>query len=288
MKKLATALALVASIAAAAACSDDDNNNGTPGTPTDDAGASSSGSTSGSTSSGGAGDDDDGDDDDDKTDAGKDSGGQTCEAAKATALVPVDKVSDAEVKDIAEADGAKTIYIDAAAGGAPEAAKNPRVYISLETMTRVAVTDVAAPASTDWDLALKRSVFFTNGGDGGKGQGGAQFLADKDFAAVTKADATALKTESFFDAECNPKKDDFGALETSFSGWYDYNLGEDPKDPRPANHLTPFAGTWIVKGATGKLYKLAILTWYAKPDGTPEETSNTYGAHLTIKAAPLE
>ncbi len=32
--------------------------------------------------------------------------------------------------------------------------------------------------------------------------------------------------------------------------------------------LTPAAGTWLVRGGTGKLYKLAIQTYYANPDGT--------------------
>lgn len=280
MKKLATALALTIAVATAVACSDDET--GAGGTVTNvDAGASSSGTsgTSGSSgssgTSGSAGDDDD---DDTKADAGDAGKTVSCEAAKETTLGPIDKVTVGEVKTVVEAKDSKTIYVDATAVSSPEAKNNPRVYINLETLKRVDITDKQAPTSNDWDLAIKRSVFFTNGGDGGKGQGGAKFFKDKDFGTLTTADAVGLTTESFFDADCNAQKDDFGAVKTSFSGWYDYRQSD--------NHLTPFAGTWVVKGATGKLYKLAILTFYAKADGTEGTASDS--AHYTLKIAPLQ
>jgi hypothetical protein len=47
--------------------------------------------------------------------------------------------------------------------------------------------------------------------------------------------------------------------------------------------LTPHAGTWIVKGATGKLYKVQILSYYATPDGGVGQAGGRY----TLKVGAL-
>lgn len=200
----------------------------------------------------------------------------TCTAAKETLLTPVDAVSTGEVKTLSEAGGVKTLFVDASAGGAQGGASNPRVYINLETATKVDVTDKTAPSVTTWDLAVKRPVLFTNSGDGGSGQGGA-IKVEKDFDAVTSADAGTFAPESFFEAgdECKAKLDETNAVRTSFDGWYGYD---------PATHLlTPNAVTWVVKGATGKLFKVAITSYYANPDGSAGQA----GGRFTIKVAAL-
>lgn len=209
--------------------------------------------------------------------AAPEAGAPNCDAAKQQVLGPIDKVSSGEVKTLATADGATTIYVDASAVSATEAKSNPRVYVSLATGKRVDVTDVTASSSKDWDLALKRPLLFTNGGDGGSGVGGAM-LVDKDFSDVTAADALTIAKESFFDAACNAKLDPANAITTSFSGWYEYD--------QSTNALSPHEGTWIVKGGSGKLYKLVVVTYYAKPDGTPGTMSES--ARYTLKFAPLE
>lgn len=194
----------------------------------------------------------------------------SCTSAMDQLLRPVEKEAAADVIVLSEAGGVKTVYVDASAGGSQESAKNPRVYLNLETVTRVAVTDRSAVTSTEWDLAIKRPVLFTNGGHGGSGQGGAVFLAGKEIETVTSADADgkAFGGEVFVDAECNPQVDPTNAVKTSFDGWYDYD--------QASNGLSPKPGTWIVKGATGKLYKLAIDSYYANPDGTVGESGGRY------------
>ncbi len=194
--------------------------------------------------------------------------GTQCSAAREQLLVPIDKVSQAQVSIVSTSGNVKKIYVEAAAGGQAGAAKNPRVYVDLSTGSRVDVTDKSALTSTAWDLALKRTVIFTNGGDAGPGQG-AGGDALKAFDAVTAADATKAKPEKFFDAECNPQTDPIGGPATTFSDWYEYNQANN-------NTVTPRDTTYVVRGGTGKLFKVKILTFTANPDGTTNRTATGY------------
>lgn len=186
--------------------------------------------------------------------------GGSCSSARAQLLGSVDSVSDGTVTVLDTTSGVMTVYVDASAGGPAGAATHPWLFLSLATGSKVSVTDVTSTSSTDWDLALKRPVIYTNDGDGGPGQGGAVLVA-KDFDAVTAADATGVTfgTEELFDADCNPNVDPTGAAMTTFSTWYDYD---------PSTHgLTPAAGTWLVHGGKGALYKVKLQTYYGAPDG---------------------
>ncbi len=186
--------------------------------------------------------------------------GNMCSAALSSVLKPVDKVSTGVVSVVSDTNGVKTVYLDASAGSFALQDQYPRTYVNLETATRVDVTDVQAPTSTGWDLAFKRPVIFTNDGDGGPGQGGLLTVA-KAFDQVTAADATGtFATESFVDADCNPKTDATGEILTTMSDWYDYDQQTNTVTPKPGT-------TFIVRGATGKLYKVAILSFYGRPDG---------------------
>jgi hypothetical protein len=204
-------------------------------------------------------------------------GGGGCGAALETALLPVDKVSTAEVTVLSESGGAKTIFVDASAGGPAQIASEPRVYLALTSASRVDVSDVAAASSTAWDLALERTTLFTNGGHGGPGEGGSVFLAGKDEASVTAADASGLVTEEFVDDSCTAIPDRSGrGFKTSFDAWYDYDMATNR--PSPAN------GTYLVRGATGKLFKIRILDYYATPDGGTGEASGRF----TLRVTPID
>lgn len=200
-------------------------------------------------------------------DAGTPPAGGSCSTARNQLLVPVDKVSQAQVSIVSTNAGTKKIYVEAAAGGPSGAAKNPRVYVDLSAGKRVDVTDVSASTSTAWDLALKRTVIFTNSGDAGPGQGGGGD-ALKAFEGVTSVDAGKAKPEKFFDADCNPQTDPIGGPLTSFSDWYDYD--------QATNGVTPRDTTYVVKGGTGKLFKVKILSFTANPDGTTNRTATGY------------
>jgi hypothetical protein len=213
-----------------------------------------------------------------------DASGAQCTSARKAALVPIAKVATGEVTVLSESGGTKKIYVDASAGGLGGATKNPRVYVNLETGTKVAVNDDESFTSTAWDLALKRVVIFTNSGDGGPGAGGAAALT-KPFAQVTAADADAakIKAESFFDENCELKKDALGGPATTFAepppyGWYDYDQATSIPTPRQDV-------TYIVKGGTGKRYKLAIRSYDALPDGGSRGNVST--GYFVLEVAAL-
>ncbi|MBI2395280.1 MAG: HmuY family protein [Deltaproteobacteria bacterium] len=194
--------------------------------------------------------------------------GTSCTSARDTAVAPVDKVSTSVVKIISDEAGVKTLFIDATAGGSSSAKSNPWVYLKLSTGTRVDLTDKQAFDSPDWDLAFKRPVIHTNSGDAGPGGGGARFLAGKAFDAVTVADVTSLKVETWFDAECQPFLDAIGSIKTTFDSWYTYEAS--------TSKVMPKAGTFAVRGATGDLYKLEIQTYYGTDTGGTTGASGNY------------
>lgn len=158
------------------------------------------------------------------------------------------------------------------------APQNPWIYLDLKQGKRVDVTDPASFGSTAWDLAIKRPLLRTNSGDGGPGQGGAVLLDGKAFDAVTAADAASatIAVETWFDAQCNLSTDPAGAIATTFAGWYDYDTA--------TNKLSPHPGVFIVRGGDGSLYKVAILDYYANPDGT----SGMAGGRYQLQVGPLQ
>jgi hypothetical protein len=204
-------------------------------------------------------------------------GGSQCTAARESSLKPIDKVSTGVVSIVSEDGSAKVVYVDASAGGSQNASRNPAVYINLETAERIDVTDKSALESTDWDLSLKRTIIYTNSGDGGPGAGGAARLT-KAFDEVTVAEGT-MATEKFFDEECNALLDEANFLTTTFSpSWYDYEqTATIPVTPKPNV-------TYVVTGGTGKKYKVAIQSYKGKPDGTETAPS---GGYFLLRVAPL-
>jgi len=141
-----------------------------------------------------------------------------CTTARAELLGSNDSVATGDVTILDTPAGVTTVFADASAGGMGAEQSHPWLFVNLATNTKVAVTDPASIASTDWDLAIKRPVIYTNSGDGGAGQGGA-VLIQKDFAAVVAADAATatFTSEVFFDADCNPNVDPTGSALTSMS-----------------------------------------------------------------------
>jgi hypothetical protein len=212
----------------------------------------------------------------DTSDAGGSDGpGGSCTAAAQQNLKLIDTVATTNVSILSASGGTRLLFIDASAGGPAGAATHPYIYVNLERAERVAVTDKSAQSSNDWDLALKRQVIFTNSGDGGGGQGGTLEVA-KVFDAVTSADAQGSFTrESFFDSDCNLKTDRINAVVTTFSDWYNYDLQN--------NTLSPKAITYVVKGGTGKTYKVGVQNYYATPDGG----IGAAGALYLVKVAGL-
>lgn len=201
----------------------------------------------------------------------------TCGSSADQVLNPIDSVATGAVAVLEEKTGYKIIYVDASAGGSMAQDKNPRVYVDLAACTAIAVSDEGAKTSSDWDLAIKRPILFTNSGDGGPGEGGLVFLEGKNIEDVTAADATdkTFAAESFFDADCEPKLDQTNALATSFDGWYEYDGA--------TSTLTPTVGTYLLKGGKGAVFKVQILSYYSTASGE----IGTAGGRYKLAVGPL-
>lgn len=213
--------------------------------------------------------------DDAASDAPAEAAANMCSAAITSFINPIGKISTGAVTILNDAGGTKTLYIDATAGGFGNETTHPRVYVSLETGTRVDISDVQAQTSTAWDLAFRRPVIYTNSGDAGPGMGG-EVTVHKPFDQATVADATGFSTESFVDADCNPKMDMTGDLLTTMSAWYDYNQATMVVTPVPNT-------TEVIRGGTGKLYKMGIVGYY----GLPDAGMGTIGAVYIVQVAGL-
>lgn len=243
MKRI-VAIGVVAWVAVAAACSSSD--------------PPASGSSSGGADGGSSG----------SADGGAEGGGGTqCSRQRDDLLVPIAKVSTGEVTVLSTSGKTKTILVDASAGGTTGARTRHRLYLNLERAARVDVTDPDAFTNTDWDLALKRTVIYTNSGDGGSGQGGAVKLV-KGFASVTDADLSGAKPEKFFDADCNVVPTPIGDPASTFADWYDYDTA--------TNLPTPRVLTYGVVGGTGKKYKVMIESYSSAKDGGAGDVTGIY------------
>lgn len=196
-----------------------------------------------------------------------------CEAAYEQALQVQSTVSTGVVSAVA--DTPDTYYIDAEAGGSGPSANNPRVYVNLETRSKVEISDEQARTSTEWDLAFKRMNIFNNSGSGGPGEGGTLVVA-KPFDEVSAADASGdFATETFFDEEeCELRTALQGtAVDTTLFSWFSYATGHVSVVPDR---------TFVVRGATGSLYKVGFLSYEATPTAPTGGATGRY--HVRIAA----
>lgn len=271
---------IIALCLAVAACSDDDSDANTnpdpsPGTDASDDRNDDDG--------GDAGTDEDGDTDtapdgDTDTDTCTNTVIGTCDEQRTELIQPVDSVTTGEVKVLDGDASGYTLYVDASAGGAAQAASNPYVYIKLGTGERVDITDIEAASSSDWDLAIKRTVFVTNSGHWGPGAGGALFFEGNAFDDVTADDAASadIPQESIFDDTCTPIVDGRGSPITTMGDWYEYDM--------VTHAVAPKDGTYVVRGADCTLYKLRIQSNVATPEG---DTNPAVSARYLLLVAPL-
>ena len=133
--------------------------------------------------------------------------------------------------------------------------KNPFIYLDLIGGKQVAITDVQAVKSGDWDIAFKRWQIKLNGGDSGPGGVGAVIVDGKDLADVATAPAGPYVTDSYFDAQCMTELDAIGGLATELSSWYDYDTG--------TNALTPHKEVIVLNRRDNKGHiKLQITGYY--------------------------
>jgi HmuY protein len=117
--------------------------------------------------------------------------------------------------------------------------------------SRASVVAMQNPKTDDWDLAFRRHVVRTNGGDTNPtGQGALLSIPDKDFAAITQVPADAV-----FVSDVRTKKR-LNVYNPAIQKWYNYSY--------TANVLTPKPIVYIVRTQDGKYAKIRFLSYYCK------------------------
>src|SRR5262245_7286282 len=124
---------------------------------------------------------------------------------------------------VTTASGVTSGTIDATAGGVNNSADNPYIYVDLRNNMKVAVNDVAARTSMDWDIALKRSSLRTNSGDSGTGARELAVVQAATLAQVTAAPASGYGSDDFATADCMLQSTLIGEPQSAFGEWYDYD-----------------------------------------------------------------
>jgi hypothetical protein len=201
---------------------------------------------------------------------------RACSAVLKQLLSLVDEVSSSRVAILSEAGDERILFVDASAGGADAKDENPWLYLALATGRAVALTDPQAFDSTAWDLAFKRNLIRTNSGDSGPGEGGAIRIAlGWDQVDRATLGSKSLPSEDWFGEDCELELGDTGDIVTTFNAWDEYD---------EATHvLTPADVVYVIAGADGALYKLAILDYYSTPAGD----HGNVAARFKLRVAPL-
>lgn len=252
--------ALTGAVALAACGDDTDDTVATTDTGAADAGETDTGETD-------AGETDTGADEDVVTIgdvSNPDAGGEArCPAGTVIDAWPLnDSVSDGAVTIDTDADGVVTATIDASAGGMDGARENPFVYIDLDAGEVVAITDNESLTDATWDIAFKRVVIRTNGGDSGPGGVTMAKSSGVPFADVDgDTDFSAFESDVSFDQDCVPYVDPIGNILTAINylnvdnptgsaSWYSYEGG-----------VSPVADDIYVVRTADAFYKIEILGW---------------------------
>ena len=186
---------------------------------------------------------------------------------------PVAIVSTGDVTPTADGD-VTTAVIDATAGGLPNAADNPYIYVDLASGAKVDIDDVDALSSSEWDLAFKRSSIRSNGGDSGPGMVAVAVVAAASLDEVTAAPADGeFAIDDWTDESCQLVALPFQEPNTAFGEWYDYDLGSHVVTPKPEVH--------VIRSRSGDLFKLQLESYYG------DEGDPTLSAVYRVSWAPL-
>ena len=170
---------------------------------------------------------------------------------------PIAAVSAGAVT-VLTADGITSGTLDATAGGITASANNPYLYVDLGGAAKVAIDDLAAPASTAWDIALKRSSLRVNGGDSGAGGRKLAVLEVPTLAEVTAAPASGFAEDDFADDNCQLKTIPGGEPSSAFGDWYNYD--------RDTHAVTPKAQVYVIERGDGTRFALRLDAYNGDPE----------------------
>jgi len=178
-------------------------------------------------------------------------------------FVPIDLVSGGAVSNAAA--GTTTTLVDASAGGFGASDGEPFVYLTFDgtDLAKQALTDVDSYDDGTWDLAIKRYVFRTNGGDSGPGDVRVAVVSAASLDEVTAVPiASSFGVDDWATPACELVPDGLGAPLTAVGDWFVVDGGV--LSPQPLVYVLALAG--------GEHVKLRIVSYYANP-GDPAESA---------------
>lgn len=165
-------------------------------------------------------------------------------------------------------DGGFVSTLDATAGGIAKAPQNPWLYLrfSPEGLEKVAVDDLQALESVDWDIAAKRFGLRLNGGVSGPSSVAVAALGDMAYEdVIALPDGAELRTESFYDDSCTLIDDGSGQGAPSYelTPWWGY-----------MGCVTTTGVPFVLELADGSRVKLVVDSYYQ----TGQQECNETGA----------
>lgn len=187
-------------------------------------------------------------------------------------FLPIDTVSAGAVGNTAGG-GTTTTLIDASAGGFGGSDGEPFVYVTFDgtDLTKQALTDVDSYDDATWDLALKRYVIRSNGGDSGPGEVRVAVVSASSLDDVTEVPiAASFGVDDWATPACALVADDLGAPLTQFGDWFVVDGGI--LSPQPYVYVLALGDEHV---------KLRIVDYYANA------ADPTQSGYFELEWAPL-
>jgi hypothetical protein len=177
-------------------------------------------------------------------------------------------VSTGEIREDGTTSGQFHTYVDARAGGLTPTQSYTYATFTPQGLSRVAVDDQAALASTDWDIAFRRYVIRVNSGVSGPScVSVARTPPGTSFDSVTQVDsAWEFRTESYFTEACELVTDDsgIGAPTVELGSYWTYQ-----------SCLAMTDNVFVIRLADSRHVKLQVTSYY---EPTVQETCNQTGS----------
>ncbi|EPX62811.1 hypothetical protein D187_006221 [Cystobacter fuscus DSM 2262] len=174
-------------------------------------------------------------------------------------------VSTGEIREEGTVAGEFQTYVDARAGGASATQSYTYGRFTPQGLSRVAVDDQAALASTDWDIALRRYTIRVNSGVSGPScVAVARTPAGTSFESVTAVDAAwGFSTEDYFTESCEAIPGQYGlGLATRLEDFWGYEAC-----------LSMTGAVFVLRLADGRHVKLQVMHYYdPEPQRVCDET----------------
>lgn len=164
--------------------------------------------------------------------------------------------------------GSGAYYVDGSAGGIPNAPDNPFLYLRFSApdsetpgLEVVDITDVDARSDVRWDLAVKRMVVLTNGGDSGSAGHVVAVVAAASLDEVREIPTSAsFASDQWADDDCNYSSGFIGEPTTAIGTWYDYDTS--------TSQLAPLDIVYIIARQDGSAFALEFETYYYEDFGS--------------------